>query len=50
MDKLRLLEKKRDISQDELRRALEQLQKLTDGFIASAEQARQDKEAKLREV
>ena len=50
MEELRRLEKKRDISQDELKRALDQLQKLTDSFITGTEQAGQDKEAELREV
>ena len=50
MEELRRLEKKGDISQDELKRALDQLQKLTDSFIAGVEQAGQDKEAELREV
>ncbi|MDI6815230.1 MAG: ribosome recycling factor, partial [Dehalococcoidales bacterium] len=38
MDELRGLEKNKDISQDELKRALGQLQKLTDSFIADTEQ------------
>ena len=50
MDELRGLEKNKDISQDELKRALDQLQKLTDSFIANAEQAGRDKEAELMEV
>lgn len=50
MDELRGLEKNKDISQDELKRALDQLQKLTDSFIADAEQAGRDKEVKLMEV
>jgi len=50
MDELRRSEKNKDISQDELKRALDQLQKLTDVFIASADQVGQDKEAELREV
>ncbi len=50
MDELKKLERKKDISQDELKRALDQLQKITDGFIADAEQVGQDKEAELAEV
>ena len=37
MDELKRLEKGNEISQDELKRALDQLQKITDGFIANAE-------------
>jgi ribosome recycling factor len=50
MDELRKQEKDKDISQDELKRALDQLQKITDVFITSAEQVGQEKEAELREV
>jgi ribosome recycling factor len=50
MDELRKLEKDKELSQDELKRALEQLQKLTDGFIAGIDQVGQDKEAELEEV
>jgi len=50
MDELRGVEKNKDISQDELKRALEQLQKLTDSFVANAEQVGQDKELELTEV
>jgi len=50
MDELKGLEKNKDISQDELKRALDQLQKLTDSFIADAEQIGQNKEAELMEV
>ncbi|GAG93256.1 unnamed protein product, partial [marine sediment metagenome] len=45
MDNLKGLEKNKDISQDEHKRALDQLQKLTDSFIANAEQIGQAKEA-----
>ena len=44
------LEKNKEISQDEHKRALEQLQKLTDGFIADIEQIARDKETELMEV
>ena len=50
MDDLKGLEKNKDISQDEHKRALDQLQKLTDSFIANAEQIGRDKEAELMEV
>ncbi len=50
MGELRELEKNKDTSQDECKRALDKLQKLTDSFIAIAEQIRQDKEAELMEV
>ena len=50
MDELRRSEKDKDISQDELKRALDQLQKITDVFTANVEQVGQDKEAELREV
>ena len=47
---LKQLEKNKEISQDELKRALGKLQQLTDTFIADAERAGQDKEAQLKEV
>ena len=50
MDELKELEKNKDISQDEHKRALNQLQKLTDSFIADAEQIGQDKETELVEI
>jgi len=50
MGELKGLEKNKDISQDEHKRALDQLQKLTDSFIADAEQIGKDKEAELLEV
>jgi ribosome recycling factor len=50
MDELKELEKNKDISQDEHKRTLNQLQKLTDSFIADTEQIGQDKEAELRQV
>lgn len=49
-NELKDLEKSKDMSQDEQKRALNQLQKLTDSFIADAEQIGRDKEAKLLEV
>ena len=50
MDELKGLEKDKDMSQDEYKRALNQLQKLTDSFIADTERIGQDKEAELMEV
>ncbi len=50
MDELKKLEKNKDISQDEHKRALNQLQKLTDSFITNAEQIVRDKEVELMEL
>ncbi|MFC2051511.1 ribosome recycling factor [Chloroflexota bacterium] len=50
IDELKELEKNKDISQDEYKRALNQLQKLTDGFIAGAEQSGGNKETELLQV
>ncbi|MFC2021184.1 ribosome recycling factor [Chloroflexota bacterium] len=50
MDELKESEKNKDISQDEHKRALNQLQKLTDSFIADTEQTGQGKEAELMQV
>jgi len=50
MDALKELEKNKDISQDEHKRVLNQLQKLTDSFIADVEQTGRDKEAELMQV
>ena len=50
MDELRGLEKNKDISQDEYKRTLDQLQKLTASFIADAEQIGQDKEVELMQL
>jgi len=50
MNELKGLERNKDISQDEHKRALDQLQKLTDSFIADTEQIGRDKEAELMEV
>lgn len=49
-DELKQLEKNKEISQDEQKRALNQLQKLTDSFTLSANQVGKDKEAELMEV
>jgi len=50
MDEIKGLEKNKEISQDEQKRALDQLQKLTDSFIAEAEQIGRGKEAELMEI
>ena len=50
MDELKGLEKNKDISQDDLKRALDQLQKLTDSFITDTDQIGRDKEVELTEV
>ena len=50
MDELKKLEKNKDISQDEHKRAVDQLQKLTDSFIANIDQIGQAKEVELTEV
>ena len=50
MDELKKLEKNKDISQDEHKRTLNQLQKLTDSSIADTEQVGRDKEAELMQV
>ena len=50
VNELKDLEKNKEISQDEHKRALNQLQKLTDAFIADIDQVGQDKEVELMEV
>ena len=50
MNELKKMEKGKEISQDELKRATHKLQQLTDTFIADAERASQDKEAQLQEI
>jgi len=50
LNTFRDMEKNKDISQDEHRRAQEQLQKLTDKFIIDVEKLGQDKEKELAEV
>jgi len=50
MNELKGLEKSKEISQDELKRSLEQLQKITDSFISAVEKIGQEKEAELMEV
>ena len=50
MDELKESEKSKNISQDEHKRMLNQLQKLTDSFIDNIEQIGQDKEVEVKEV
>jgi len=50
MNDLKNLERDKEISQDEHKRALGQLQKLTDAFIAEIDQAGRNKEAELLEA
>jgi len=50
MGELKEVEKNKGISQDEHKRALDQLQRLTDKFIADVDQIARDKEAELMEV
>ena len=47
---LKKLEKDKAISQDEHKRAQDQLQKLTDGFMTEIEQLGKDKEKELMEI
>ena len=49
-DELRKLEKSHEAPEDEVRRTTDQLQKLTDQFIAEMDKAGKDKEAELMEV
>ena len=50
MEELKGFEKNKDISQDEYKRTLDQLQKLTDSFIADTEQIGRDKEVELTKI
>lgn len=49
-ESLKESEKNKDITQDEHKRALAQLQKITDAFIATADQVGRDKETELKQV
>ncbi|MEK7354065.1 MAG: ribosome recycling factor [Chloroflexota bacterium] len=49
-DELKESEKNKEMTQDEHKRALNQLQKITDIFIAETDKAGQEKEAELRQV
>ena len=50
LEMLRELEKEKEISQDEEKRAEERLQEITDSFVAEAGVIAQEKEAELMEV
>ena len=50
MDEMRKAEKNKEISQDELKRDLDLLQKLTDKYIALADQVGKDKEVEIEQV
>ncbi|RJQ41349.1 MAG: ribosome recycling factor [Dehalococcoidia bacterium] len=50
MEELKALEKDKTLSQDEHKRALEQLQKVTDSAIGLVEKIGAEKEAELREI
>ncbi|MFC1873261.1 ribosome recycling factor [Chloroflexota bacterium] len=50
MNGLKKLERDKTISQDEHKRMANQLQQITDGFIADSDQAGRDKETDLSEV
>ena len=50
LNELKRLEKDKEISQDEYKRAQEQLQKITDRFISDIERIGRDKEKELMEV
>ena len=49
-DKLREREKKKEVSEDELKRSVEKLQKLTDRFIEDMEKVGKTKEVEILEV
>jgi ribosome recycling factor len=50
MEELKRLESEKEISQDENKRALDRLQKLTDSFVGKANEVGQDKEAEIMEI
>jgi ribosome recycling factor len=50
LEELRRLEREKEISQDQQKRAQERLQELTDSFIARVGKIAEDKEAELLEV
>lgn len=49
-DDLKNLEKDKKISEDELRRAQDQVQKLTDKYVSMAEQVSAQKEKEVMEI
>ncbi len=50
LENFRAMEKNKELSQDESRRAQEQLQRLTDALIEATNEVRQEKEAEVMEV
>jgi ribosome recycling factor len=50
LEELRTLEREKEISQDEQKRAQEHLQEITDSFIATVGKVAEDKEAELLEI
>lgn len=50
MEEIRKLEREKEISQDEQKRALEHLQEITDSFVATVGKVAEDKEAELLEI
>lgn len=50
LEDLKALETQKEISQDQHKQASAQMQKITDAFIASADQIGKDKETELRQV
>lgn len=50
IDRLRTLEREKEISQDEVHRFQDQVQKLTDSFVGQIESSATDKEAEVMEV
>lgn len=50
MEEIRKLEREKEISQDEQKRALEHLQEITDSFVATVGKVTEDKEAELLEI
>ncbi len=50
MEELRKLEAEKEVSQDENKRALDRLQKLTDSFIGKVDEVGRDKEAEIMEI
>ena len=50
LERFREMEREKDLSQDEVRRARDQLQDLTDAYVARVDALRQEKEAEVMEV
>ena len=49
-DEFRQMERGKELSQDEMRKAQEQLQRLTDSYIGQMDSLRKEKEAEVMEV